>query len=84
MSISDKELQIQFKKVMNQLSKPLNARGGEDGCGEKMTYKDPHWVYCADRYEQQFQAINCTKCGEYKYTARIQPLSHHSRCKCNQ
>jgi len=41
-----------------------------------------HWVFCIDRDEVEFQAINCKKCGNYFRVTSESWVPHNIICRC--
>jgi hypothetical protein len=73
-----------YTKIIHKLTFPQGARGSPnpDGLGNMLGYDDEHWIYQASKRDPQFQAINCTKCGEYKKISRAVHLPVICMCKC--
>ena len=78
---------LNMKESLKLLSYPSIARERENCKGIMIGINNELWAYQAAAGNPQFQAINCTKCGEYKkaFTFHRKHLKDCSRirCKCH-
>lgn len=42
--------------------------------------EDEHWSFWCGEREQQFQAINCLVCGEYRTSGTVMPVTRSCTC----
>lgn len=67
------------KQIINQINNAISR------VTENIPDNDGHWIFCADKYNIQFQSYNCVICGNYLITTTNLKLEIHfsNRIFCN-
>lgn len=78
--------QIKFVKELKQHIVTLFDYARFSRRNGYMDYEDTdvveHWLFCIDRDEVEFQAINCKKCGNYFHVTSESWVPHNIICSC--